>query len=156
MKKLLLASAIASALTIGFSTSVMAASLVDTLAADGSFKTLLSAIKTAGLEDKLKAASPLTLFAPNDAAFAKLPKAKLDELLSNKQELSKVLSYHLVAGPIAKADVDAGKIKTVEGEDLKLSITNGVKVNNVAVVGQELRGDNGSIHIVSSVLMPAK
>lgn len=152
MKKLLLISALA----LGFSNSVMAANLIDTMAADGSFKTLLSAIKTAGLEEKLKGAGPLTLFAPSDAAFAKLPKAKLDALLANKDQLSKVINYHIVAAPIVKADIDAGKVKTVEGEDLKLSVTDGVKVNDVKVTGQEIRADNGSIHVLAAVLMPKK
>jgi len=148
MKKILAVSLLA----MGISTSAMADDLLDVITADGSFKTFLSAIKTAELTESFKAAGPITVFAPNDAAFAKIPKAKLKALLANKEELTKLINHHLVASKIGKADVDAGKVKTVEGSDLALSVTDGVKVDNIKVIGSEIDADNGVIHVVENVL----
>ncbi len=134
----------------------MADTLLEAASADGSFKTLINAIKAAGLESKLNEAGPFTLFAPDDAAFAKLPKAALQKLLGDKEALAKLLSYHIVPSKISKADVDAGKVKTLEGQDLKLSVIDGVKVNGVPVVGQEVHADNGVFHEIGSILMPKK
>jgi uncharacterized surface protein with fasciclin (FAS1) repeats len=143
-----------SILALGISNLAYADNLLETAKQDGHFTTFLSAVKTAGLESTLNAKGPITIFAPNDAAFAKLPKAKLDELMANKGELKKVLNYHVYPNSIVQADVQAGKIKTLEGENLTLSVTDGVKVNNVPVVGGEINADNGVIHTVSAVLMP--
>lgn len=121
---------------------------------DGNFKTFVKAVKSAGLEETLNEKGPITLFAPNDAAFAKLPKAKLNALMANPTELKKVLSYHIYPGKVTQADVSAGKIKSLEGADLKLSVTDGVKVDNVKVVGDEINADNGVIHTMSAVLIP--
>ena len=147
---------VATLLALGVSTPVFADSLLDTLAADGSFKTFATAIKTTDLAETLKGDGPFTLFVPNDAAFAKLPKAKLKALLADKAALTKLLSYHIVAGKIGKADVDAGKVKTLAESDLPLSVSDGVKVDNVKVVGSEIDADNGIIHVVESVLKPKK
>lgn len=134
----------------------LADDLLQSLAEDGSFKTLSAAIKTAGLEEILKGAGPFTLFAPNDSAFAKLPKAKLNALLADKAALNKLLSYHVVPAAIGKTDVEAGKVKSLEGEYLALSVKDGVKINKVPVLGQEIHADNGAIHVLESVLMPGK
>lgn len=128
--------------------------LLQTAEQDGNFKTFLKAVKVAGLESALNDKGPITLFAPNDAAFAKLPKAKLNTLMANPNELKKVLSYHVYPGKITQADVSAGKVKSLEGADLKLSVSDGVKVDNVKVVGDEINADNGVIHTVSAVLIP--
>lgn len=128
--------------------------LLETALQDGNFKTFVKAVKSAGLEETLNEKGPITLFAPNDAAFAKLPKAKLNALMANPTELKKVLSYHIYPGKITQADVSAGKIKSLEGADLKLSVTDGVKVDNVKVVGDEINADNGVIHTMSAVLIP--
>jgi len=150
MKKIILLTM----LTLGVSNFAFADTLLETAAQGGQFKTFLSAVKTAGLESTLNAEGPLTLFIPNDAAFAKLPKAKLKALMANKDELKKVLSYHVYPNKIVQADVQAGKIKSLEGEDLNLSVADGVKVDNVSVIGAEINADNGVIHVMSSVLMP--
>jgi len=150
-QKILIASLLA---TMGISTSAMAGNLLETMSDDGGFKTLLSAIKTAGMEDTFKAAGPMTLFAPTDLAFTNIPKAKLDALLADKAALKKLITYFVVPSKISKEDVDAGKVKTLEGEDLSLSIKEGVKVNNVSVIGQGINADNGVIHAVNTVLMP--
>lgn len=143
-------------LAFGLSASAFADDLLATIAADGSFKTFQTAVQASSLAETLKGPGPFTLFVPSDAAFAKLPKAKLKALLADKEKLNKVLSYHVVNGKITKADVDAGKVKTSEGQDLTLSIVDGVKVNNVVVRGSEIDADNGVIHIVDTVLMPKK
>lgn len=128
--------------------------LLQTAQQDGNFKTFVKAVKSAGLEETLNEKGPITLFAPNDAAFAKLPKAKFNALMANPTELKKVLSYHIYPGKVTQADVSAGKIKSLEGADLKLSVTDGVKVDNVKVVGDEINADNGVIHTMSAVLIP--
>ena len=143
-------------LSMGISTSAFADDLLTTLAADSDYSTFSKAIKTAGVEDALKAKGPITLFAPNNAAFDKLPKAELKKLMANKEELTKVIEYHIVPGKITSADVAAGKIKTSEGDDLALSVTDGVKVNNAKVVGNQVDADNGAIHTVDTVLIPKK
>jgi uncharacterized surface protein with fasciclin (FAS1) repeats len=150
MKKILALTALAMSL----SSIAYADTLLQAAQQDGSFKTFLKAVKVADLEGTLNGGGPITLFAPNDAAFAKLPKAKLNALLANPTELKKVLTYHIYPGKITQADVSAGQIKSLEGANLKLSVTEGVKVNNVAVEGNELNADNGVIHTVSAVLIP--
>jgi len=150
-QKILIASLLA---TMGISTSAMAGNLLETMSDDGGFKTLLSAIKTAGMEDTFKAAGPMTLFAPTDLAFTNMPKEKLDALLADKAALKKLITFFVVPSKITKVDVDAGKVKTLEGEDLSLSIKEGVKVNNISVIGQGINADNGVIHAVNTVLMP--
>lgn len=153
MKKVLLASL----LSLVISPMAYADDIVDAAIADGSLKTLVAALKTTGLDATLKGAGPFTLFAPNDAAFAKLPKAKLDKLMKDKVALAKVLNYHLVAGKVTSADVQAGKVASVEGHDLKLDVTEGVKVNNASAVGGgDITADNGAIHIIDTVLIPKK
>lgn len=150
MKKIL----VLTLLALSFSNLASADTLLQTADQDGSFKTFLKAVKTAGLETTLNGSGPITVFAPDDAAFAKLPKAKLNALMANSDQLKKVLSYHIYPGKITQADVSAGKIKSLEGADLQLSVTDGVKVNNVKVTGNEINADNGVIHTMSAVLMP--
>ncbi len=151
MKKVLLATL----LTLGLSNIAFADSIVDVATADGSLSTLVTAIKAAGLVDTLKGPGPFTLFAPNNAAFDKIPKDKLDALLKDKAALTKILTYHVVAGNVSAADVAAGKVKTIEGHDLTLSTTEGVRVNgHLTVGGGDIKADNGQIHIIDTVLMP--
>jgi uncharacterized surface protein with fasciclin (FAS1) repeats len=151
MKKILLATL----LTLGMCNAAFADTIVDAASADGSLKTLVTALKAAGLVDTLNGPGPFTLFAPNDAAFAKIPKDKLDALLKDKAALTKILTYHVVASKITAADVAVGKVKSVEGHDLKISTADGVKVNNISVVGGgDIKADNGEIHIIDTVLMP--
>ena len=149
MKKVLLATLLA----LGLSNVAFADDILESATADGSLKTLMTAIKAAGLEEMLKGAGPFTVFAPNDAAFAKLPKDKLDALLKDKAALTKLLTSHVVPGKITAADVTAGKVKSIEGHELKLDVTEGIKVDGVAVVGGgDIRADNGEIHIIDTVL----
>jgi uncharacterized surface protein with fasciclin (FAS1) repeats len=150
MKKTL----IALALTAGVTCSAMAADIVDTAVANGGFKTLVAAVQAAGLVETLKGPGPFTVFAPTDAAFAKIPKDKLDALLKDKAALAKVLTYHVVAGKVMAKDVKPGMVKTVQGSDITLATTGGVTVNGAKVVAADVAADNGVIHAIDTVIMP--
>ncbi len=128
--------------------------IVDTAVAAGNFKTLAAAVTAAGLIDTLKSAGPFTVFAPTDEAFAKVPKATLDGLLADKAALTKVLTYHVVAGKVMAADVKAGHVKTVEGSDLAMATDGGVTVNGAKVIAADVAASNGVIHAIDTVLMP--
>lgn len=132
------------------------ADIVDTAMKAGSFNTLVAAVKAAGLVDTLKGAGPFTVFAPSDDAFAKLPAGTVDSLLKDIPKLKKILTYHVVSGKVMAADVVKLKsAKTVEGSDVKIDASSGVKVNNSMVTTPDVAADNGVIHIIDSVLMPA-
>ena len=150
MKKTL----IALALTATTSMAAMAQDIVDTAVKAGNFTTLVTAVKAAGLVDTLKGPGPFTVFAPTDAAFAKVPKATLDALLADKAALAKVLTYHVVPGKVMAADVKAGMVKTVQGQELTLKTDGGVMVNNDKVVAADVAASNGVIHAIDTVLMP--
>jgi uncharacterized surface protein with fasciclin (FAS1) repeats len=123
----------------------------------GNFTTLLTAIDKAGLTETWKGPGPFTVFAPTDEAFAKLPKAELDKLLKNKKKLAEVLNYHVVAGNVKAADVAAmPTAKTVNGADLTIDATSGVKVNGATVISADIMTTNGVIHVIDTVLMPPK
>ena len=128
--------------------------IVDTAVAAGNFTTLVAAVKAAGLVETLKGAGPFTVFAPTDAAFAKVPKATLDGLLADKAALTKVLTYHVVAGKVMAADVKAGHVKTVQGSDVAMATEGGVTVNGAKVVAADVAASNGVIHAIDTVLMP--
>src|SRR3954454_13417841 len=102
--------------------SYQAADIVDTAVSAGSFNTLVKAVQAAGLVDTLKGSGPFTVFAPTDAAFAKLPPGALDSLLANPEKLKAVLTYHVVAGKVMSSQVKPGMVKTVEGADATLSM----------------------------------
>ncbi len=134
--------------------SAQAKDIVDTAVAAGNFKTLATALQAAGLIDTLKGAGPFTVFAPTDAAFAKIPKNQLDALLKDKAKLTAVLTYHVVPGKVMAKDVMAGKVKTVQGSELTLATSGGVMVDNAKVVAADVVADNGVIHVIDTVLMP--
>jgi uncharacterized surface protein with fasciclin (FAS1) repeats len=120
--------------------------------------TLVAAIKAAGLVDTLKGAGPFTVFAPTNAAFAKLPAGALDELLKpeNKEKLKAILLYHVHAGDAVKAaDAKTGKVTTANGKALDLVVAPaGVTVNGAKVIKTDVLAKNGVIHLVDTVLMP--
>lgn len=131
------------------------ADIVNTAINAGSFETLVAAVKAAGLVDTLKGKGPFTLFAPNDDAFAKLPEGTVDKLLKDVPKLKKILTYHVVSGKVMAADVSKMKsAKTVEGSEVKIDASKGVKVNNATVSKADVKADNGVIHIIDTVLMP--
>ncbi len=150
MKKTL----IASLLAFGALTAAHAKDIVDTAVSAGSFKTLVAAVQAAGLVDTLKGPGPFTVFAPNDEAFAKIPKAQLDALLQDKAKLTAVLTYHVVPGKVMAQDVKAGKVKTVQGGEITVGTTGGVTVNNAKVVATDVAASNGVIHVIDTVIMP--
>lgn len=150
MKKTL----IALALTAGATFSAMAQDIVDTAVKAGNFKTLVAAVQAAGLVDTLKGPGPFTVFAPTDEAFAKIPKVTLDGLLADKAALTKVLTYHVVPGKVMAADVKAGKVKTVQGQELTVSTGSGVMVDQSKVIATDVGASNGVIHAIDTVLMP--
>ncbi len=132
------------------------ADIVDTAIKAGSFSTLVSAVQAAGLVDTLKGAGPFTVFAPTDEAFAKLPAGTVEGLLKDIPQLKKILTYHVVSGKVMAADVVKLKsAKTVEGSDVAIDASNGVKVNTATVTTPDVETDNGVIHIIDSVLLPA-
>ncbi|MES2784572.1 MAG: fasciclin domain-containing protein [Pseudomonadota bacterium] len=149
MKKLIAVSLLAIA-----SVAVQAKDIVDTAVSAGTFKTLAVALEKAGLIDTLKGKGPFTVFAPTDAAFAKVPKADLDALLANKEKLTAVLTYHVVPGVVMAKDVKAGPVKSVQGSNLTVSTSGGVKVDNANVVKTDIVADNGVIHGIDTVVMP--
>jgi uncharacterized surface protein with fasciclin (FAS1) repeats len=130
--------------------------IVDTAVAAGSFTTLAKALGAAGLVDTLKGPGPFTVFAPTDAAFAKLPAGTLEKLLADKEQLTKVLTYHVVAGKVLAADVVKLKsAKTVEGSDVKITVKGkSVTVNGANVVKTDIEASNGVIHVIDAVLLP--
>jgi len=129
--------------------------IVDTAVAAGSFNTLATALKAAGLVDTLKGPGPFTVFAPTDEAFAKIPKADLDALIADKARLTKVLTYHVVPGKVMAADVTKLKeAKTVEGQMVRIDTSSGVKVNGANVIKADVEASNGVIHVIDSVILP--
>ena len=149
MKKLLMAT------TLGLAAlGAQAKDIVDTAVAAGSFKTLATALTAAGLIDTLKGKGPFTVFAPTDAAFAKLPKADLDALLADKAKLTAVLTYHVVPGKVMAKDVKAGKVKTVQGSEITVATAGGVTVDGAKVSATDIVADNGVIHVIDSVILP--
>ena len=130
--------------------------IVDTAVSAGSFGTLVTALKEAGLVSTLKGDGPFTVFAPSDEAFAKIPKKDLNALLKDKKKLTKVLTYHVVPGSVkAKQVLKLKKAKTVEGENVKISTRDGgVKVDQANVVKTDILCKNGVIHVIDQVIMP--
>jgi uncharacterized surface protein with fasciclin (FAS1) repeats len=129
--------------------------VVDTAAKAGEFSTLVTAIRAAGLEDDLKGPGPFTVFAPSDEAFAKLPPGTLDSLLADKAKLTMVLTYHVVPGKLMAADVvRVHEAKTLEGQSLKISTAEGVKVDQANVVKTDIVASNGVIHVIDAVVLP--
>jgi uncharacterized surface protein with fasciclin (FAS1) repeats len=128
--------------------------IVDTAISAGAFKTLVAAVQKAGLVETLKGKGPFTVFAPTDEAFAKIPKAQLDALLADKAALTRVLTYHVVAGKVMAADVKAGSAKSVEGSNLTITTEGGVMVDKAKVVKTDIAASNGVIHVIDSVMMP--
>ncbi len=131
------------------------ADIVDTAVSAGSFNTLVAAVKAANLVDTLKGSGPFTVFAPTDDAFAKLPAGTVDALLKDIPKLKKILTYHVVSGKVMAADVVKLKsATTVEGSDVKIDASSGVKVNDSNVVTPDVVADNGVIHVIDTVLLP--
>ena len=158
MRKLIMGLTAATLVSLG-SVPSYAADIVDTAVKAGQFNTLAAALKAAGLIDTLKGKGPFTVFAPTDAAFAKLPAGTVANLLKpeNKANLVQILTYHVVSGKIMSASL-AGKktdAKTVEGRNISIDATMGsVKVNSATVISADVGADNGVIHVIDTVVIP--
>ncbi len=132
--------------------------IVDVAASNGSFNTLVAAVKAAGLVDTLKGKGPFTVFAPTDAAFAKLPAGTVADLLKpeNKAKLQAILTYHVLSGRVASGDI-AGKtlsVATVQGSNVSVNATKGVMVDNATVTKADIEASNGIIHVIDTVILP--
>ena len=147
-------SIVALSLAVGVFGSAQAADIVDTAVAAGQFKTLVAAVQAAGLVETLKGKGPFTVFAPSDAAFAKLPAGTVEALLKDKAKLAAILTYHVVPGKVMAKDVKAGAVKTANGASLTITTANGVMVDGAKVVATDVMADNGVIHVIDTVVMP--
>ena len=130
--------------------------IIDTAVAAGQFKTLAKALTEAELIDTLKGKGPFTVFAPTDAAFAKIPKETLAAILKDKEKLKAILTYHVVPGKVMAADVvKLEKAKTVQGSNVKIVVKDGkVMVNQAKVVKTDIETSNGVIHVIDAVILP--
>jgi uncharacterized surface protein with fasciclin (FAS1) repeats len=146
---------IPAALLVAVSSVASAADIVDTAVSAGQFKTLVTALQEADLVDTLRQAGPYTVFAPTDAAFAKLPKDTLDALLKDKEQLTAVLTYHVVPGKIMAAQVKPGAVKTVQGQSFTVATQgSNVMVDEAKVVKTDIAASNGVIHVIDTVILP--
>ena len=129
--------------------------IVDTAVSAGNFSTLVTAVKAAGLVDLLKGDGPFTVFAPSDDAFKKIPAETLSALLADKEQLTKVLTYHVVSGKVMASDVVGMTSATsAQGQEIKIDTAGGVKVNNANVIATDIVASNGVIHVIDTVIMP--
>lgn len=133
-------------------------SIVATADKAGSFKTLLTACKAAGLDSTLSSDGPFTVFAPTDEAFKKLPAGTVEMLLKpeNKDMLAAVLTYHVVSGRVFSNDaIKAGRAKTVQGDEIRITTAgSSVKINDATVAAADLDATNGVIHVIDTVILP--
>ncbi len=130
--------------------------IVDVAVGAGNFTTLVAAVTAADLVETLSGEGPFTVFAPTDEAFAALPEGVLDALLlpENKALLAQILTYHVVSGMVMAADITDGDVATIEGSNVMLVTTSGVKVNDANVVSADVMASNGVIHAIDAVILP--
>jgi uncharacterized surface protein with fasciclin (FAS1) repeats len=128
--------------------------IVDIAVSAGSFETLVTAVKAAGLVETLKSPGPFTVFAPTDAAFAKLPPGTIQTLVQNIPQLTRILTYHVVAGKLKKADLEkVDSVTSVEGSPIRIDTSDGFEVKNATVVAADIEADNGVIHVIDNVIL---
>ena len=153
--KSVLAGFVSAALMSGAALAQASGTIVDVAVANGNFKTLVAAVKAAGLADTLSSKGPFTVFAPTDAAFAKLPAGTVDALLKDIPKLKAILTYHVVSGAVMAKDVKTGMVPTVNGQSLDVKAdAMGVTVNGAKVVTADVKASNGVIHVIDTVLLP--
>ena len=137
--------------------SAQPADIVDTAVAAGQFTTLAAALDAAGLVETLKGDGPFTVFAPTDAAFAALPAGTVEDLLKpeNKDKLTAVLTYHVIAGKVMSGDLSDGmQAATVNGAEVTITTADGSKVNGANITGADIEASNGVIHVIDAVILP--
>jgi uncharacterized surface protein with fasciclin (FAS1) repeats len=132
------------------------ADIVETAVQAGSFNTLVKAVEAAGLVDLLKSPGPYTVFAPVDEAFDRMPEGTLDSLLQDIPKLKKIVTYHVLFGDVRSDNLlEIEEAPTVEGSVVVIDTSNGYKVNQAVVLTPDILADNGVIHVIDSILMPA-
>lgn len=130
------------------------ADIVDIAVGAGSFETLVTAVKAAGLVETLKSPGPFTVFAPTDEAFAKLPPGTIQTLIQNIPQLTRILKYHVVSGKLTKADLEkVASVTSVEGSPIRIDCSDGFEVKNATVVTPDIEADNGVIHVIDNVIL---
>lgn len=128
--------------------------IVDIAVGAGSFSTLVTAVQAAGLVETLKSPGPFTVFAPTDAAFAKLPPGTITTLVQNIPQLTRILCFHVVPGKLMQADLaKLGIVTSVEGSPIKVDCSDGFEVKNATVVAADIEADNGVIHVIDTVIL---
>ncbi len=130
--------------------------IVQTAIGAGQFKTLVAAVKAAGLVETLSGPGPFTVFAPTDEAFAKLPEGTVEALLKDKEKLTAILTYHVVSGNVMASDVvKLSSAKTVNGQEVTIMVKDGkVMVDNATVIKTDIKCSNGVIHVIDTVIIP--
>lgn len=135
--------------------SASAGNIIETATSAGNFSTLLNAVRASGLEETLEGKGPFTVFAPTDAAFAKIPPKILSAIVADKDALREVLAYHVVAGKVSSSQVAGMKsARTVQGSSVNIDTSSGVNVGGANVVKADIQASNGIIHVIDSVMLP--
>ncbi|WNZ24590.1 fasciclin domain-containing protein [Leptolyngbya sp. NK1-12] len=130
------------------------ADIVDIAVGAGSFTTLVTAVQAAGLVETLKCPGPFTVFAPNDEAFAKLPPGTVTTLVQNIPQLTRILTFHVVAGKLMKEDLaKLGTVTSIEGSPIPINCKDSFEVKNATVVAADIEADNGVIHVIDRVIL---
>ncbi|MDY7013355.1 MAG: fasciclin domain-containing protein [Cyanobacteriota bacterium] len=128
--------------------------IVDIAVGAGSFQTLVTAVQVADLVDALKSPGPFTVFAPNDDAFAKLPPGTVESLVKSPPQLGRILTYHVVAGKLMKADLEkVESVTSLEGAPISINCADGFEVKNSTVIASDIEADNGVIHVIDRVIL---
>lgn len=128
--------------------------IVDIAVGAGSFETLVTAVKAAGLVETLKSPGPFTVFAPTDEAFAKLPPGTIQTLVQNIPQLTRILTFHVVSGKLTKADLEkVDAVTSIEGSPIRIDTSDGFEVKNATVVSADIEADNGVIHVIDNVIL---
>jgi uncharacterized surface protein with fasciclin (FAS1) repeats len=157
MTRVSLALLTAAALAAGCATGPAPATITDTAARTPQLSTLTKLINDAGLADTLRGTGPYTVFAPSDEAFKAVPAKTMAELAQNKELLKSVLTFHVVPGKVAAADVKPGNAKTVQGANLALAKAGAfVTVEDAVVTQADVAATNGVVHVIDRVLIPPK
>lgn len=157
LRKSLAIFATASVLSSGAFAGENSKDIVDTAVGAGTFETLVAAVSAAELVDVLKGDGPFTVFAPTDDAFAALPEGTVENLLlpENKDQLTAILTYHVVPGKVMSGDLSNGmEAATVEGSSVTIMTEDGVTVENASVVTADIEASNGVIHVIDTVILP--
>lgn len=128
--------------------------IVDIALSNDNFQTLVAAVKAANLVDVLKSEGPFTVFAPTDAAFAKLPAGTITTLVQNPPQLGRILTYHVVSGKLMKADLEkVDSVTSVEGSPISINCSDAFEVKNATVIMEDIEADNGVIHVIDNVIL---